>query len=440
MRKISLLIPLFLMLSILSPTLSAAEKGKAYMGIYPEDVSGSYYEKIGLKQNYGILIKKVLAESPAEQAGLRDNDILMEIDGDKIFTHDQLTTMLVNYEPGQKVKLKIFREGNEKNIKITFGEREIPRIKKTPYMGVYLSELTNNVKKKLNYEQNYGIMITDLVEDGPAEKAGVKAKSVLMSLAGDKIYTIDQLNVMMKNYKPEDKVKIVVFQDNAETPIDMVLGEKANHVTSILNGECSFVFDKPENVFVYQFNRNSDKWIGVKLRSLENKTEGKDVVSVIIDEVIKDTPADRAGLKADDVILSIDGEKPEFVKSVSRLINKKEAGESVDLQIERDGEIINVKCDVAQREENQQYKSIQLSLDDGEITVWVNGEEKVLGNFDNLSGKLYETKHISQEELEKAMEQTQRELEKIEDLDYLKDLMEDLEDLQDLKIEIKGDL
>lgn len=428
MRNLKSLLLLFVLVIMLSSTLIAGEKGKVFMGVFLEDVSSSYYQKIGLKENYGILITKVVADTPADQAGLLAKDVLMEIDGDKIYTHDQLTKMLKNYEPDQKVKLKYFRDGEIKNIKFTFGVKEEPKIKKKAYMGVFLRDLSSKDKQKSNYEKSYGIVITDLVEDGAAEKSGIKKSSILMEVDGDKIYTIDQLTKMLTNYEPGNKIEIKVFQDDKEVTLDLILGEKAKYTSQSWNlGDFKVQFDKPENVFVYQYSSDHDKWIGVMLHIVENKKDDNMKITVTIDEVIKDTPAEKAGLKAGDIILAVDGEAIDSNQTVGKIINKKDAGDTVDIKIDRKGKISTLKCEIAKRKDHERYEKVELSLDDGEITIWVDGEKRTLKDMELLTDQLHNIEVIREEQMEEAMQKVRKEMQNLKGL-------EELEKLNDLEI------
>lgn len=426
MKKMKILTLIVMFTLILGSTLTAAEKGKAYMGVYLDDVSSSYYSKIGMDDNYGILISKVVSESPADEAGLEAKDILMEIDGDKIYTHDQLTKMLKNYEPGQKVKMKFFRDGKVKNIKFEFGKKEVPKLKRKAYMGVYLQELSKKYKQKLNYEKNYGIVITDLVEDGAAEKAGIKENAILMEIDGDKIYTIDQLTKMLTNYEPDNKIEVVVFQDEKEVKLDMILGEKAKISNFGWNwGDFNLSYEKPENVFVYQYSPENDKWIGVMLHIVEDTKNDVKKVTVTIDEVIEDTPAEDCGLQAGDIILAVDGKEINSKKTVSEIINAKDAGDKVDIKIDRKGKIINVQCEIALRQDHERYEKLELSLDDGEVSVWVDGVEKNLSDLYILQDELKDLEYLRKEEMQEAVQEAMEEA---------KEGMEELKELQELEI------
>lgn len=395
------------------------------MGVYLEDVNSNYYEKIGLKENYGVLIKKVGKDTPAEKQGLTAKDVLMEIDGDKIFTQGQFKKMLTNFEPDQKVKLKYFRDGKIKNMKFVLGEKEIPQIKKKAYMGVYLAELKDVFKEQKGYDNNYGIVISEVVEDSPAEKSGIKNEAILMELNGDKIYTVDQLTKMMDNFEPGNHIEVLVFQDDQENKLDLILAEKAKISNSIFSGKnFDFSFEKPGNVFVYQYTADNDKWIGIALKVVKETKGDESEITVIIEEVIENSPAAQAGLQPGDLIIAFDGQKVDSQKMINAIIRKKEVGDLVDIEIKRDGSTLKLQLKIAERPQDKKMEKVELSFDDGEISVWMNGERKVLTDFDLLGDKLRNVEIFKQEEIEKAIEKTKHEMEKLRDLEELKHLKE----------------
>ena len=82
-----------------------------------------------LGTNYGQFIAKVENGSPAEKAGIKKGDILLEIDGTKVVTNEVLRALLYKYNPGDVAKATILRNGKEVKIEITFTDYKIPKQK-----------------------------------------------------------------------------------------------------------------------------------------------------------------------------------------------------------------------------------------------------------------------------------------------------------------------
>ncbi|MCX6764859.1 MAG: trypsin-like peptidase domain-containing protein [Candidatus Nealsonbacteria bacterium] len=105
-----------------------------FIGVYYTLITKELKEKYNLPFDYGAWIGRdktgketkevVLAGSPAEKAGLKKDDIILELNNEKITTENSLAEIILKYNPGDKVTLKISRDNQEKNIDIVLGENK----------------------------------------------------------------------------------------------------------------------------------------------------------------------------------------------------------------------------------------------------------------------------------------------------------------------------
>ena len=82
----------------------------------------------------GAVVQEVVAGSPAEAAGVQVGDIIAAVDGMPIDANHRLADMVSQYQPGDRVKLKVWRAGNIKSVTATLGEN--PQDSTRPYLGV----------------------------------------------------------------------------------------------------------------------------------------------------------------------------------------------------------------------------------------------------------------------------------------------------------------
>ena len=245
---IILLIGLIAMLVLVTPLFA---KYKAYLGVYLSNISESKYEKYGIKGHYGVLILKVVKDGPAKEAGLKSKDIILEIKGEKVYTQDQVTKMLSNFEPEQVVKIKILRDGKEKTFKVTLGKKKGLFGEETKaYLGVYLEDLSDEDYEEIGLDENCGVLISEVVEDGPAEKAGIEDDDVIMEIEKEKVYTSDQLSKMLYSFEPEQEVEVLVFRSGDKKTYNVKLGEKE---IGFHDFDFERFFDKPKSVLVYKY-------------------------------------------------------------------------------------------------------------------------------------------------------------------------------------------
>jgi len=101
-----------------------------FLGVRYLIINEAVQQKNNLPVNYGALVAKgekgepaVISGSPAEKVGLREGDIILEFNGEKITTENSLAKIIMKYNPGDKVVLKILRNKEEKIISVILGER-----------------------------------------------------------------------------------------------------------------------------------------------------------------------------------------------------------------------------------------------------------------------------------------------------------------------------
>lgn len=102
----------------------------AYLGVRYVVIDSLVQAQAKLSVDHGVLITRgskvtdlaVLPGSPADLAGLVENDIILEINGEKITTNNQLGDMIARYKVGDNINLKIWHKGQEKDIQVTLGE------------------------------------------------------------------------------------------------------------------------------------------------------------------------------------------------------------------------------------------------------------------------------------------------------------------------------
>jgi len=102
-----------------------------FLGVRYVLVDGAVQKKYNLKNDYGALVLKgangesaVTKNSPAEASGIKENDVILELNGEKITIGNPLSQIITKYNVGDKVNLKILRDGQEQNIEATLAERK----------------------------------------------------------------------------------------------------------------------------------------------------------------------------------------------------------------------------------------------------------------------------------------------------------------------------
>ncbi len=299
---------------------------EAVLGVILKDASSSDIAQ-DKRNDYGVYIERVLKNGKAKEAGMLPEDVIVMMDGEKVYTLSQLRAMLELRKPGDQSKFTVLRDGKKKNIKVKLGSRE--DINPTPaYMGIYSDKLSERRRKKIGIDVPYGVQV-DVVRDGPCYKAGMKTGDVIIEMDGNKIYAFDQLQTILKSFKAGDEIDLKIFRDGTKK-IRLKLGARASEDEIMKIGNISVsvpelnVDSEFKREFISFYNGNiltNDKYIGATVRVVSiAKNEDSPETFVEIQGIIDDTPAEESDLKTGDRIVKIDSKSIEDYYDVTKII------------------------------------------------------------------------------------------------------------------------
>jgi serine protease Do len=203
-----------------------------------------------------------------------------------------------------------------------------------PWIGIYMQDVTPDLADAFNLTVSKGVVINDVADKSPADKAGLKPKDVILTWNGKTVASSEELTELVGNSNFGDNVKLSVNRDGKDVDVSLEVGERKESVYS-------FHGDNPGSG---TFHKNTEAFktvgIGVSMQSLSGKLGEYfgvlDGEGALITEVVRDTPAEKAGLKVGDVIVQVDKGKVPSPSDVSSIIRDKQKGDKVVLVVVRD--------------------------------------------------------------------------------------------------------
>ncbi len=148
---------------------------RGWLGVSIQNLTPELAKSLGIKETEGALISGIETNSPADKAGFKRRDLVVEFNGKKVLDSTSLRNMVSATTPGKKADFKIIRDGKEQPISVTLGEYKEKKIaKKTEYNNVLkdvtVQELTPDLQEKLNLPENLnGVVVTEVGQDSPAQ-------------------------------------------------------------------------------------------------------------------------------------------------------------------------------------------------------------------------------------------------------------------------------
>ena len=167
------------------------------LGVTIQGVSQELADSFGLKKAQGALVSAVEPKSPADKAGIKTGDIIVAVDGRAIENSIDLPRIIGESRPGTPVKLKVWRQGETRELNASLGEIPAEKIAKAESelkakpgkLGLALRALTQEERKQIETED--GLLVEQ--SEGPAARAGVQAGDVILAFNNQPVRTVDQL-------------------------------------------------------------------------------------------------------------------------------------------------------------------------------------------------------------------------------------------------------
>lgn len=183
------------------------EKGhviRGWLGIGIQDIDNEMVQPLQLKNTKGALVRSVVEDSPAKKAGLKDEDVIIAIDGKEVKNASHLSLLVASTEPGTTVKLKVVREGREITITATLGERPeekqaavTKKPKSSKKIGLSIENLTRQTAKQYGYKGEQGVIVTYVKRGSIAYREGIREGDLIKSINRKKIRNVQDFNKIM---------------------------------------------------------------------------------------------------------------------------------------------------------------------------------------------------------------------------------------------------
>jgi predicted metalloprotease with PDZ domain len=208
------------------------------------------------------------------------------------------------------------------------------------FLGVFLDDVTSDIASDYGVTQGQGALVRRVSQDSPAEKAGLRANDVIVKLGDTAVKSADDLREMLHAKKAGDVVQLTVVRGGEEKTIEATLGKRPRAVEFGLEPkdiEKEFKWVLPQTPEMPEPSGHA--WAGIRLQELSEGLAKYFGVEdgVLISDVEKDSPAEKAGLEAGDVIVRIDGRSINDPQDVQRRVGRHDPGETAKFEVVRKG-------------------------------------------------------------------------------------------------------
>ena len=245
-----------------------------YLGVFLEEVTPERVKELNLGEERGAIIMKVVKDSPADKAGLKENDVVVAYNGRRIDTMREFQRLLGETPAERAVTIEVIRGGNRQSFSTTLSKRsqsmslfnpefnekflkdnqeamkraeelfkknqgelgKMPkdfgsyaftapggfRLFRGGRLGIGIESLTPQLGEYFGVKDGQGVLVTEVAENSAASKGGLKAGDVITAIDGEKVDNISELYTALAK-KQEGAVTIKVIRNRGEHTVTVMI-------------------------------------------------------------------------------------------------------------------------------------------------------------------------------------------------------------------------
>ncbi|MEW6509484.1 MAG: Do family serine endopeptidase [Bacteroidota bacterium] len=226
-------VPVNLLKVVAADLIKEGRVRRGYIGVQISVVDQPMANALGMSEARGVIVQGIVKGGAGESAGVKEGDVILSVDGKEVNAANELQSYIATHHPGDRVTLKIFREGKtfekgvtlkareEDNVVVKASEPkendaedatpELPKTVKFDALGMSVRALTPDERKEM--EVNHGVLVTDVKLYGEAFNRYIAKNSVIIEADRRPVNSPADLKKAVEGRKPGDSLLLRVKTD-----------------------------------------------------------------------------------------------------------------------------------------------------------------------------------------------------------------------------------
>ena len=228
-QGVSFAIPIDVAMDVVDQIKAGGKVSRGWLGVLIQEVTPELAQSFNLDKPRGALVGQVMADSPAQKAGVKTGDIIVAFNGQPVRHSSDLPLMVGHTRPGTSTPLAVIRDGKEQTLTIQL--EELPEDTKLQQaiaeppsrnrLGLIVTEVPHDKRKK----GDQGVLVKD-VADGPAASAGIRPGDVIVRLNNVEITDTGQFVDVVKQLPSSRPIPVLVKRDSGSLFLALTVPDK----------------------------------------------------------------------------------------------------------------------------------------------------------------------------------------------------------------------
>ena len=217
-------IPINMVKRVMEDLISDGKVTRGWLGVQIQDVDEGMAKALRLKERNGAIISQVIKNSPAEDAGVEEQDVIIAVDGVKVGDSSNLKNLISSGRPDDKTKLTVIRDGHERNIIVTLGtrpgEKELAETfrygeKLFDVLGLRVETLKNVDGKELRADSPNGVKVVDIKKGSPAYDNNIKRGDIITEISKSIIKNENDYESELDAFSEGDTIMLRIIRNGS---------------------------------------------------------------------------------------------------------------------------------------------------------------------------------------------------------------------------------
>jgi len=213
---------------VIKQLIKHGEVKRGWLGVHIQAVTDEIAETLGLKKAEGALVASIIKDGPAEKAGVKVGDVILEFDDKPVVEMRKLPRIVAETDIDKPVKILVWRDKKNVTLKVKVGELEEEMVadstdpkeseqkpaadKMVDPLGVALAELTPALRERFKLDdQARGVIVTEVKEDSVAFEKGIRPGDLIVEVSQEEVTSPGQVIDKLEQARKKDQKRVLML-------------------------------------------------------------------------------------------------------------------------------------------------------------------------------------------------------------------------------------
>ncbi len=186
-----------------------------WLGVTVQDLTDDLAKYFGLPDKRGVLVAKVLENSPAQKAGIKERDVVKEFDNKPVNNVKELLNAVAKTDIGRKIKMTVTRDKKELVLQVEIGQRPenvdeegiSEEVSGSAWRGLEVADLGSQEARGFKAQEKEGVVIVNIEADSPADDSGLMPGEVIIEINKQAVKNISDYEKITKDLKADALIR-----------------------------------------------------------------------------------------------------------------------------------------------------------------------------------------------------------------------------------------